>query len=168
MSFLRPVTVLAAAMVCVLVSFAPANADQSSFVSACLETAHKYFIALDERKADAVAELFTDDGLLVLPSQRLSGPKEIGAYVEASADGPRQTFHHLTTHRIEPTEPGKGRGTIYVLLNVSQKGEGPGETPLQTALVSGTYTDEYVVEDGVCKIQNRQLDVVMINQGSQP
>ncbi len=135
--------------------------DMADLRAACLETAHRYFVALDSRNAESFAALFTDDAKLVLPRRSMSGKEEIKGYLEASAGG-RRTFHHLTTSQIDIVGDGTAKGTIYVLLNLTiEANDASGQT--QTALVSGTYHDEYAIDGGVCRIKNRKLEVAIVN-----
>lgn len=129
--------------------------------AACLETAHRYFVALDARDAEGFAALFTDDAKLVLPRRSMSGKEEIRGYLEAPTGG-RRTFHHLTTSQIDVVGDGAAKGTIYVLLNLTiEANDASGQT--QTALISGTYHDEYAIDGGVCRIKDRKLEVAIVN-----
>ncbi len=135
--------------------------DHADIRAACLETAHRYFIALDRRDPESFASVFTENATLVLPRRTMSGKDEIRSYLEAPAPG-RRTVHHLTTSQIDVLSSTSAKGTVYVLLNVTIAADDASGSP-QTALVSGAYHDTYALEDGVCKIKDRRLDVAIVN-----
>lgn len=130
-----------------LLAFCPAGfADGHE--AACLKAAHEYFVNVDNRDGAAVGALFTDDAVLALPSETLSGPDEIEARF-SRAGGPT-LVHHLTSHSIEGA-----KGSVYVLLHM-QATVDDGE--IRTTLLSGVYHDEYVMADGECKFKSRRLE----------
>ena len=124
----------------------------------CLATVRSYFIVVDANDADAAAALFTDSAIVTLTGDTLNGASGVRDYFKNRPSSTR-LMHHMTTHRIVTIDERKARGDIYVLIHGETMLESEtGEMQKEAGLFSVIYRDEYVIEDGVCKITKRTLE----------
>lgn len=94
---------------------------------------------VDHRRADAVADLFVDDGEMVLGSAAMRDREEIGAWGRQRASAGYATRHVCTNMRFEASGDGAATGTTVTLY--LHNGDGPGDT---TAYAVGEYQDQFV------------------------
>ena len=128
------------------------------FEAACLDTVHGYALGVDNLDAGRVAALFTEDGYLDVSSGQFSGPAAIKAWLEGVAELDLNMFHHITTHQITQTSPTEGFGRVYVLVNLHMAAAAGASEEDVLTLNSAVYADEYVIEDGACRIKNRKIE----------
>jgi hypothetical protein len=82
---------------------------------------------VDHRRADAVADLFVDDGEMALGSAAMRDREEIGAWGTQRASAGYATRHVCTNMRFEASGDGAATGTTVVTLYL-HNGDGPGDT----------------------------------------
>ena len=141
-----------------------AHADKQSAEDLCFDTANSYFILVDANKADEVAKLFTEDASVVLGGEEVRGASGVRDYFLNRATDTRM-FHHLTTYQIIEKADGSVSGDIYVLIHGESTVQNEsGEEQKLAGLFSGIYRDEYVIEDGLCKIKDRRLETGLIKR----
>ena len=103
-------------------------------IEQCLNTAHEYFIAVDEQAPQRIAATFAEDGTLTLSGNKMVGRKAIADYFAQPSNG-RQLQHHLTTWQIKEQvwHNGKKVPVDYDQLTAIIKGAGyTGYLPLET------------------------------------
>ncbi len=102
----------------------------------------RYSRAADRGQSTELARLFTDGGVLVAGDDHVQGPAAITAYLEATKaslagrDPAGRIRHHVSSRRVEFTDPTSARATSYFLAIT---GTGPDHW--------GIYRDE-LVHDG--------------------
>ncbi len=133
--------------------------DKSGMEAACLRTAAKYFIALDNADMDSFVSAFTQDASLDLAGTKLKGHREMRDYFKARPEN-RVLFHHMTSALIEPLSDTTAKGTIYALFNGSVT---DGGKVANQYLVTAIYYDDYQIKNGECKITNRRMAPKLIN-----
>ncbi len=119
---------------------------------ACLDTIHRYAVEIDNKNAEGVAELFTEDASFILPTQSAISREEIKRGVSEMPQD-RRTLHHVTTASLKATGKNTMEGTVYLILHVSPMGEGAAQPITQ----HGVYTDIYELTEGECRIKSRVL-----------
>jgi len=133
---------------------APDNAP--TYVDLCTETVRDYAVLRDDiGLADAYGELFSEDGEFHLAGNVAKGREAlIARHKIANADV--QWRHNMTDIRISETgDKITGNSRFHIFA-------GPrSETPVApNREILGDYTDEFVVENGACKIKVRQVSVI--------
>ena len=124
----------------------------------CLETVHDYFIAVDANDADAAAALFTDDASVTLAGTPVQGAAGVREYFQSREAG-TVLRHHLTTFRITATTEGRAKGDVYAIIHgETTTSPEDGEPQKEQGMLSGIYRDEYLIDNGACKILKRSLE----------
>jgi hypothetical protein len=77
---------------------------------------------VDHRRADAVADLFVDDGEMVLGSAAMRGREEVGAWGRQRASAGYATRHVCTNMRFEASGDGSATGTTVVTVYPPERG----------------------------------------------
>ena len=131
------------------------QAPPLDFEQTCLETANQYAIRIDNKDAEGLAELFTEDGFLSVSGVELSGVSAIEAWLDAAKRMNFKAMHHLTSFDIEQTGPTTGVGAHYYLAIIEMPPAPDSEGVRSQSLISGVYSDEYVIDNGVCMIKKR-------------
>lgn len=102
---------------------------------------HAYAEALDHPGPEAVAALFTDDGLLRVPAGDFVGREAITGFFRDRFDSdPSEKRHFLMNVRTRSVEPGLVEVASYFLFT--------GRGPESSVLGWGTYLDLIRVRDG--------------------
>jgi hypothetical protein len=109
---------------------------------------------VDHQRADAVADLFVDDGEMVLGSTVLPGREEIGAWGRRRISAGYATRHVCTNMRFEATGTGAATGTTVVTVYL-HNGDGPGDT---TAYTVGEYQDQFVRTSAGWRFRSRRME----------
>jgi uncharacterized protein (TIGR02246 family) len=118
----------------------------------------------DRREFAALADLYTDDGVVVRPNgQRIEGRAAIAA---AYAAGPpdRVTRHLCSNMRVEVDAPDAARATTVVLIVSGQRSDDPdvafGVVPSERHMV-GEFADRLVRTEDGWRIAERQATLTM-------
>ena len=118
----------------------------------CTKTVLDYGVLRDIGPADAYADQFTDDGEFHLGANTTKGRDAlIARHIEANSQSVWR--HNMTDIRIKKDLTGTTRFHIFT----GPRGEKPAAF---TREILGDYVDEFVIEDGKCKISSRQVKIV--------
>ena len=135
--------------------------DELMLERACKKTVNAYFINIDQRDPDGVAEQFADAAVLNLNGRIFNGTEAIKGFVSNSSSTP--IIHHLTTSQFIFDNDKSGSGIQYVLVNTVLPAAALNTEADQKVILSGQYFDDYVIDGSDCKIAKRELKVVHIN-----
>lgn len=138
-------TSIAALLLCATVA-----ADDRSARELCAETVLNYAHFSDTGQREKFGELFTHDGELITGGE----PRKPNQVITEADRRPRTT-RHVTTNHIVREEDGKLTGTSYFMLFFNPEvSDSPLPIPGQPVAM-GVYYDEYVIDNGVCKFEQR-------------
>jgi ketosteroid isomerase-like protein len=130
-----------------------ADAETTQTVGALIS---EFCWRVDSGEGARVAELFTDDAIVVTPHLVLEGRKAIGDWFEIRADPTKRLSRHFWTNlRITPTGEGKYTAQAYAMTVV-------GVPPAPAAgpdVAIGYSTDTVVIESGRALFASRRLDL---------
>ena len=123
----------------------------------CRSLVLDYAYYRDRPDADAFADLFTQDGTLVVLGQEYVSREKIRARIQGAIGGP--VFRHMmSTIRIFPHDDDHASGVSYVTVYTAPPGEGP--IPIQGFTAVGEYHDDYVRTAAGWKIQRREFKII--------
>ncbi len=126
--------------------------------------------AVDERQPDALAALFTEDGMLVRPGgEPLRGRAAIRA-AYASRPAERITRHVVSNQRVTLGSDGSARVRSLVTLWSGHEGDASGAQgrPARGPQVLGEYDDELRLTEEGWRIAVRRAGFVLHNAASGP
>lgn len=111
---------------------------------------HTYAATLDDPTPEQVADLFTEDGVLVVPSGTFEGRGAITEFYRSRltwGDGDKR--HFLVNLRTRPLGPGVVEVASYFVFTSREDA--------RSALGWGTYLDEVRVVGGTARFQRKQI-----------
>jgi len=121
----------------------------------CERLIHHYAMLNDAGDFDAMADMFTDDGVFSRPSQGdvlIRGkPAILAAYTSRP---PRFTRHLITSVVVTVEDQDNARAHSYLSLYTGQAGEGL-PRPAEPVYLIGDFKDRFVRKDGVWKFSER-------------
>lgn len=120
----------------------------------CTQTVRDYTVLRDEGPAEDYTDLFTADGEFHLGPNITKGRDALIAR-HISANTNARWRHHMTDIRIN-TENEKitGRSRFHIFTGpLTEKASAPSRE------IIGTYIDGFVIDDGMCKIKTRKVDI---------
>jgi SnoaL-like domain len=109
---------------------------------------------IDHRRSDTAAELFTDDGEMVLGPAAMHGRGEIEAWGRQRTGVDYTTRHVCTNIRFEASGDDAASGTTVVTV-YRHSGEGRGDT---RALTVGEYADTFVRTPAGWRFRSRHIE----------
>jgi ketosteroid isomerase-like protein len=114
----------------------------------------EYAWLLDHRRWHEVADLCTEDAVLVIRGREIRGRSGLAAWAEhRAANQARRTQHQMTLVRLEPTsDPDLLTGTAALVLHVAKAGHGGTYVDLV-----GEYRDEYLRTPPGWRFRRRHL-----------
>lgn len=113
----------------------------------------EYAWLLDHRRWHDVAELCTEDAVLIIRGREIRGRRGLASWAEHRAvNQARRTQHQMTLLRLEAAGPDLVTGTAALVLHVAKAGHGGTYVDLV-----GEYRDEYVRSPGGWRFQRRHL-----------
>lgn len=118
----------------------------------CADLVIDYAHYRDNFNANAFAELFTEDGVLIIGENRWEGRDAIRARIEALDNG-TTIRHHMSSIRISPVDADHATGVSYVVIYSAPAGSNEITGP---SLI-GDYIDSYVRTEDGWKIAHREL-----------
>ena len=125
----------------------------------CIRLCNDFAWAVDTRRYDAFAALFTPDGVFERAGQASRGQAEILAFLQARpAD--RFTRHVCTNFRLDMTGPETASGSCYALVF---QAAAPQDAPLPLpapAPMLVEYHDDYALTPGGWKFRHRRTTIV--------
>ncbi len=106
---------------------------------------------VDHNQADAVYELFTDDGELTVGPSAMRGRGAITAWGAKRALQARQSLHLVSNIRITSSSPGRAEANSYLVVYTQDPGGPSPEVPLSV----GEYLDEFVKTESGWRFASR-------------
>lgn len=146
---------------------APGALEQLAVTLACQQLIARYAHLNDERDAEALALLFTEDGVFARPSapdQPVSGRTRIREHFAARPPEPL-TRHLFVNVMIDVIGASEARATSYVVLYTAPARE-PFPRPAQRRQMIGGFRDHIVREaDGVWRFRERRGELALTFEG---
>lgn len=137
--------------------FAASQVQAETTEAACRSLVLDYAYYRDRPDADAFANLFAEDGTLVVLGEEYASREKIRARLQGAAAGP--VFRHMmSTIRIFPRDEDHADGVSYVTVYTAPPGDGP--MPVQGFAAIGEYHDQFVRTPAGWKIQRREFKLV--------
>jgi len=125
---------------------------------ACERLALDYSFLADAGRMDEWAQLFAEDGELVLFGQTHRGPAAIRAAVGAGRGPDFLTVHAITNHRIDVLGADTAEATVYIIVFTGERTKGGPAAPASIApAMVGTYRDAYRRTPGGWKFARREF-----------
>lgn len=113
----------------------------------------EYAWLLDHRRWQDVADLCTEDAVLIIRGRQIEGRTGLAQWAEhRAANTARRTQHQMTLLRIEASTPDEATGTAALVLHVAKAGHGGTYVDLV-----GEYRDEYVRTPDGWRFRRRHL-----------
>jgi SnoaL-like domain len=109
---------------------------------------------IDHRQSDTAADLFVDDGQMILGPVALRGRDQIAAWGRQRVGVEYTTRHVCTNMRFEAAGDDAAAGTTVVTV-YRHAGEGPGDS---RALTVGEYTDQFVRTLAGWRFRSRRIE----------
>lgn len=106
----------------------------------------------DNYDAESFANLFTEDGVLIIGNNRWEGRDAIRARIEA-LDSRTTIRHHMSSIRITQIDDNHASGVSYAVIYSSP----PGSNEISGPALIGDYVDQYVRTEAGWKISHREL-----------
>jgi ketosteroid isomerase-like protein len=121
----------------------------------CERLIHLYAMLNDVGDFQAMAEMFTDDGVFARPSQGDVLIHGKAAILQAYTARPARFTRHLISSVVVTVEDAdSARAHSYLSLHTGQPGEGL-PRPAEPAYLIGDFKDHLVRRDGVWKFRER-------------
>ena len=121
---------------------------------ACTDLVLDYAYYRDRPDADAFADVFAEDAVLIVLDQEFVGRDAIAARLRDADSGPVYR-HMMSTIRIFPAGDDKASGVSYVAVYSAPAGDLP--RPLGQPLAIGEYHDQFAHTPAGWKIQRREF-----------
>ena len=136
------------------------GADTASLQLACTQTVNAYAFARDAIDPDAYGALFTADIEFTFAGETMRGRQAVMDNLQTR--GPAfVTRHYITSVMITPISAVSATGSNNAIVYSPANEAGGPPQPLSPddvfALVR--YDDEYRMEDGVCRISKRMVNI---------
>lgn len=119
---------------------------------ACSALVISYAQYRDNYDAVSFAELFTEDGVLIIGANRWNGRDAIRARIE-SLDSRTTIRHHMSSIRITRIDEDHATGVSYAVIYSAP----PGSNEISGPALIGDYVDQYVRTEDGWKISHREL-----------
>lgn len=121
----------------------------------CERLIHLYAMLNDVGDFQAMADMFTVDGVFARPSQADVLIRGKAAILEAyTSRPPRFTRHLITSVVVTVEDEDNARAHSYLTLHTGQPGQGL-PRPAEPAYLIGDFKDRFVREDGAWKFSER-------------
>jgi hypothetical protein len=121
----------------------------------CERLIHLYSMLNDAGDFQAMADMFTDDGVFARPSQGEVLIRGKAAILEAYTSRPaRFTRHLITTVVVTVEDAENARAHSYLSLHTGQPGEGL-PRPAETGFLIGDFKDRFVRYNNAWKFSER-------------
>lgn len=110
---------------------------------------HTYAEVLDDPTAEAVAALFTSNGVLSVPSGDFAGHDAIAGFYRDRLVGASEKRHFIMNVRSRPLEPGVVEVASYFVFTARESDA--------SGLGWGTYLDIVDVTDGTARFRHKTI-----------
>jgi uncharacterized protein (TIGR02246 family) len=129
----------------------------------CAKLMARYCHLVDARQDQAIAELFTPDGVLLRPEERLEGRDAILRFFQELPKVPRR--HIASNIVVEAHTPDTASGFSYVTVH---RGAESGEPSLEAPYLVAEYHDALVQQDGAWRFASRDTSAATQTDVSRP
>ena len=110
-----------------------------------------YFLRVDARTYDTLADLFTADGAFAFADMKVSGRRDLLEFWKTRISNYEFTYHYLHSHVITSIDLAANTGTGIVTGHAEHAING-------TCVIAALrYDDQYACENGVWRIRVRTL-----------
>ena len=115
--------------------------QRTAIERACERVSIAYAHHVDFRDYSALAELFTEDGVLEVFGNQIKGREAVQAALSARPEN-RKSLHIFTNILINVIDADQAEGITYLSL-LRADHDGPGPAPLDGLLMGGYYEDKF-------------------------
>ncbi|MFI4936516.1 MAG: nuclear transport factor 2 family protein [Caulobacterales bacterium] len=131
--------------------------DRMLIEHACAKLVADYAYFADHGPRTAFAELFTEDGVLALPTGESRGRK---ALAEGGLPAGLTTQHSMSNVRIRAISESEAEGSAYLTLYIARRPdpEKPAETKIAAPTNVGMYVDRYLKTTDGWRIATRRYE----------
>lgn len=130
--------------------------ERAAIAWECERLIHLYAMLNDAGDFQAMADMFTDDGVFARPSQADVPIRGKTAILQAYASRPHRFSRHLITSIVVTVEDAdNARAHSYLTLHTGQSGEGL-PRPAEPAYLIGDFHDRFVRIQNVWKFSDRR------------
>ncbi|WP_408898186.1 nuclear transport factor 2 family protein [Nocardioides sp. R1-1] len=110
---------------------------------------HAYAETLDDPTPEAVAALFTEDGVLSVPAGDFAGREAVTGFYRDRLAGASEKRHFIMNVRTRPLEPGVVEVASYFVFTARESAA--------SGLGWGTYLDIVDVTDGIARFRHKTI-----------
>ena len=129
--------------------------ERAAIAWECERLIHLYGMLNDAGDFQAMAEMFTDDGVFARPSQGDVLIRGQAAILQAyTSRPPRFTRHMITSVVVTVEDEDNARAHSYLSLHTGQPGEGL-PRPAEPVYLIGDFKDRFVRQGGAWKFSER-------------
>ena len=129
--------------------------ERAAIAWACERLIHHYAMLNDAGDFNAMAAMFTEDGVFARPSQADVMIRGKAAILEAYVSRPpRFTRHMITSVVVTVEDEDNARAHSYLSLHTGQPGDGA-PRPAEPSYFIGDFKDRFAREGGVWKFSER-------------
>lgn len=129
--------------------------ERAAIAWECERMIHLYAMLNDAGDFEAMAQMFTDDGVFARPSQGEVLIRGRAAILKSYTSRPaRFTRHLITTVAVTVEDADNARAHSYLSLYTGQPGEGL-PRPAEPGYLIGDFKDRFVRHDGAWKFSER-------------
>jgi ketosteroid isomerase-like protein len=129
--------------------------ERAAIAWECKRMIHLYSMLNDAGDFEAMADMFTEDGVFARPSQGDVLIRGRAAILQAyTGRPPRFTRHMITTVVVTVEDADNARAHSYLSLHTGQPGEGL-PRPAEPAYLIGDFKDRFVRYKGAWKFSER-------------
>ncbi len=130
--------------------------DQAAIGRECERLIHLYAMLNDQRRFEAMADLFTEDGVYYRPSEPGVAIRGRAAILDAYRSRPQRFTRHLnTTVVITVHGPGSASGRSYLSLMGAAPGEGFQLATAPSCAIADLF-DSFVLRNGAWLFSERR------------
>ena len=134
---------------------APTAMERAAIAWECERLIHLYGMLNDAGDFQAMAEMFTDDGVFARPSQGDVLIRGKAAILAAYTSRPPRFTRHMITSVVVTVDDGdNAHAHSYLSLHTGQPGEGL-PRPAEPVYLIGDFKDRFTRQDGVWKFSER-------------
>ncbi|MGI9327454.1 MAG: nuclear transport factor 2 family protein [Pseudomonadales bacterium] len=121
--------------------------------AACARLIMDYALYRDQGNGEALANLFTEDAVLLMNGETFTGHTALKARATNSSDSPFLT-HLMSTVQIYPESVSRARGLSYVSVYLGSPGAAAAKRASLAAV--GEYRDQFIKTNQGWKIARRE------------
>lgn len=124
----------------------------------CTDTVNEYAHVRDAGDIERAKTLFTEDASVTIFGTTQQGREAILSAMQGRANG-AVSRHMIGSVLVTPTGPTTAKGESYVIVVIGEDTKRPLPFSGNNLLAAGTYEDSFLIDDGRCKIESRNVIV---------